>query len=164
MNAMHYHHRFIVDAPLSEVAHFHSQSASMGAITPPPIVVQLHLAPPTLNDGDEMEFTMWLGPLPIRWRARIEQKSDTGFVDRQLSGPFAQWEHVHTFVSLDAEHTADVDQVTARLSSHWFWRFVGTNMWFGLPILFAYRGWKTRRMLGFKRNATPADASTSTAR
>ena len=32
MNAMHYHHRFIVDAPLSEVAHFHSQSASMGLV------------------------------------------------------------------------------------------------------------------------------------
>ena len=161
---MHYQHRFTVDAPLDEVAHFHSQSASMGAITPPPILVRLHSAPAILDDGAEMEFTMWLGPLPIRWRARIEQKSDTGFVDRQISGPFAQWEHLHTFVPIDVVRTEIVDQVTAQLSSHWFWQFVGINMWFGLPILFAYRGWKTRRMLGRKRTAAPVDPSTTAAR
>ncbi len=30
---------------------------------------------------------------------------------------------------------------------HWFWRLVGMGMWLNLPILFAYRGWKTRQLL-----------------
>ena len=28
-----------------------------------------------------------------------------------------------------------------------FWGLVGVLMWIGMPALFAYRGWKTRRML-----------------
>ena len=151
---MRYQHRFVVNAPLADVARFHSQSASMGAITPPPIIVRVHSAPPVLAEGDTMDFTMWLGPLPIRWLARIEQTSGSSFVDRQLSGPFARWEHLHTFVPLNDGQTAVVDQVTAQLSDNWFWKAVGLNMWLGLPILFAYRGWQTRRLLERSRAGT----------
>jgi len=143
-----YHHRFTVKAPLAEVATFHSRSASMGAITPPPILVRIHAAPETLQEGDRMDFTMWLGPLPVRWLAQIEQTTPTSFVDRQLSGPFDSWVHLHTFAPIDATTTAVIDEVTATLHrSNWFWKLVGAGMWLGLPILFAYRGWKTRRML-----------------
>ncbi|MEZ4584038.1 MAG: hypothetical protein R3A10_20780 [Caldilineaceae bacterium] len=62
----------------------------MGAITPPPVIVRVHRAPELLGEGDEMDFTMWLGPLPIRWLARIEQVTPVTFVDRQLRGPFAR--------------------------------------------------------------------------
>jgi len=144
---LRYHHRFIVHAPLADVAEFHSQSASMGAITPPPIIVRVHAAPATLGEGDRMEFTMWLGPLPVRWLAQIEQVTPTSFVDRQLRGPFAAWAHKHTFEPIDAERTAVLDEVNATLHTNWFWKLVGVGMWLGLPILFAYRGWKTRRVL-----------------
>lgn len=71
---MKYHHTFVVKAPLEKVAQFHSQSASMGAITLPPILVRVHKAPRTLAAGDDMDFTMWLG-LPVlfayrSWRTR----------------------------------------------------------------------------------------------
>jgi len=85
---MKFQHRFRVDAPLSEVLEFHSLSSSMGAITPPPIVARIHRAPAVLGEGDEMEFTLWVGPLPVRWLAHIEQVSGEGFTDRQLRGPF----------------------------------------------------------------------------
>ena len=39
------------------------------------------------------------------------------------------------------------DRVTARFSKHPFWFFVGLGMWVTLPMLFAFRGWKTRRIL-----------------
>lgn len=144
---MRYQHRFTVKAPLADVAAFHSRSASMGAITPPPIVVRVHAAPAQLTEGDSMDFTLWLGPLPVRWVARIEQTSATRFVDRQMRGPFAQWEHHHTFVPVDAGQTEVIDQVTAHLHKNWFWKLVGASMWIGLPALFAYRAWKTRRLL-----------------
>ncbi len=154
---MIYNHRFEVQAPLNAVSQFHSHSSSMGAITPPPVIVQIHHAPDILQEGDEMDFTMWLGPLPIRWVARIEDVSSTGFVDRQLRGPFTRWEHRHTFVPVNDTTTAVVDEVTAELSSNPFWHILGFGMWLNMAVLFAYRGWRTRQILA--RNA-PATAQT----
>ena len=148
---MIYHHRFEVQAPLKAIADFHRQSASMGAITPPPVIVKIHHAPEILQEGDEMDFTMWLGPLPIRWVAAIEDVSPTGFVDRQIRGPFTRWEHRHTFVPVNTTTTAVIDEVTAELSSNPFWRALGYGMWLNLAVLFAYRGWRTRQL--FARNA-----------
>lgn len=150
---MLYRHSFEVAAPQPVVAEFHSSSASMGAITPPPVIVRVHSAPEQLSEGDEMDFTMWLGPLPIRWVARIEETTPVSFVDRQVSGPFASWRHLHTYVASGPDKTLVIDQVEAKLSTHWFWRLVGLGMWLNMPILFGYRGWKTRRLL----NRTKAD-------
>lgn len=144
---MKYSHRFEVHAPLAAVAEFHSRSSSMAAITPPPIIVRIHEAPAVLADGDEMEFTLWVGPLPMRWRARIEQVGTTGFVDRLISGPFRSWVHQHVFMPTGPDTTEVLDIVSVKLSEHPFWRIVGVSMWLGMPLLFSYRGWKTRRLL-----------------
>jgi ligand-binding SRPBCC domain-containing protein len=93
-------HRFTVRASLSSVAEFHRHASSMAAITPPPVIVRIHHAPDVLTEGSQMEFTMWLGPLPLYWKAIIEDVSENGFVDRQLKGPFAAWQHRHTFIAL----------------------------------------------------------------
>jgi ligand-binding SRPBCC domain-containing protein len=148
---MEYKHRFDVNAPLAAVAEFHARSASMGAITPPPVVVRVHRAPTHLDDGDEMDFTLWLGPLPVRWLARIEDVSPTGFADRQLRGPFRHWIHRHTFVPVDETTTAVVDEIELEFRSHPWWRLLGLGMWLSLPFLFAYRGWKTQRHIQAKQ-------------
>lgn len=144
---MNYSHTFKVQASLKTVADFHAHSSSMGAITPPPLIAQIHKAPTRLSEGDTMAFTLWLGPFPMRWLARIEAVSETGFADRQLQGPFKQWLHRHTFVPL-ADHTTEVvDEIDYILSSHPFWKVVGWSIGLNLPLLFAYRGWKTKRLL-----------------
>jgi ligand-binding SRPBCC domain-containing protein len=142
-----FRHRFRVQASLATVADFHARSASMAAITPPPLIVRIHRAPATLGSGDEMAFTLWAGPLPLRWVARIEDVSPGGFTDRQVRGPFAAWQHRHRFERISEAETAVVDEVTAELKRHPFWWIVGALMWLGLPLLFAYRGWRTRRLL-----------------
>jgi ligand-binding SRPBCC domain-containing protein len=55
--------------------------------------------------------------------------------------------HRHSFASVDATTTEVIDEVQAELSPHWLWRIVGGGMWLTLPLLFAYRGWRTRRVL-----------------
>jgi ligand-binding SRPBCC domain-containing protein len=145
---MNFQHRFQVDAPLAVVADFHRQSASMGAITPPPVIVRVQRAPAILNSEDEMAFTMWLGPLPIRWLARIEEVTPTGFVDRQLRGPFRQWVHRHTFRPVSPTVTEVIDEITITLSDTWYWKLVGWGMYLSLPLLFAYRAWQTKRLVG----------------
>lgn len=157
---MKYQHTFHVHAPLSVVADFHAQSASMGAITPPPVKAQVHQAPARLNEGDEMDFTLWLGPLPIRWVARIEDVSGNGFSDRQLRGPFRRWVHRHQFRAIDNQTTEVIDEIEAGLQPHPLWAVVGLGMWLNLPLLFAYRGWKTKRLL--EKNHAPDPTSTRT--
>jgi ligand-binding SRPBCC domain-containing protein len=100
-----------------------------------------------MGEGDELRFTLWLGPLPLRWAARIESISPTGFIDRQVQGPFRLWVHRHTFLPLDDSTTEVRDEVTVELKRHLLWGLVGLSMWLSLPLLFAYRGWKTRRTL-----------------
>jgi ligand-binding SRPBCC domain-containing protein len=144
---MHYKHTFIVRAPLEKVANFHRLSASMAAITPPPVIVNIQRAPELLAAGDEMRFTLWLGPLPLRWLARIEDLSAGGFTDNQLEGPFKKWKHQHQFQAIDASRTLVIDQIEAEIKNHWFWGPIGRLMWLNMQVLFAYRGWKTRRLL-----------------
>jgi ligand-binding SRPBCC domain-containing protein len=144
---MKFQHRFQVQAPLPAVAAFHRQSASMGAITPPPVIVRVHQAPAILNSDDEMAFTLWLGPLPLHWVARVEEVTPTGFVDRQLSGPFGAWVHRHTFRPVTADSTEVIDEIEITLADQWFWKIVGWGMYANLPLLFAYRAWQTKRQV-----------------
>lgn len=142
-----YKHSFEVQASLEEVSDFHSHSSSLTEITPPPSKVIVHRAPPRLDEGDQMDFTVKLGPVPIRWVARIENVKPTGFVDRQLSGPFHRWVHQHTFEPINETTTTVIDEIEFSLHSHPWRKLVGLNMILTLPALFAYRGWKTRSLL-----------------
>jgi ligand-binding SRPBCC domain-containing protein len=155
-----YHHRFEVDAPLAVVAAFHDRPQSLRALTPPLLPMRLlGELPPELGPGDEMSFRMWLGPLPVTWRARIEtlgagddgeataEAADAGFQDRQLAGPFAHWLHRHRFTALGANRTVVDDEIEARLRRHPLWGVIGLKMWLGLPLLFAWRRYRTRRLL-----------------
>jgi ligand-binding SRPBCC domain-containing protein len=144
---MQYKHNFKVNAPQPVVAAFHMRSGSMGAITPPPIRTQVHSAPADLSTGGEMDFTLWFGPFPIHWKALIENVSRSGFVDRQISGPFTAWVHRHSFEPLPEGGTEVVDNIRLHFKLHLWWGLVGLGFWLGLPFLFAYRGWKTRRLL-----------------
>jgi ligand-binding SRPBCC domain-containing protein len=145
---MKFFNRFTVAAPLNEVVTFHRRPASMAEITPPPLLVQMTTTPSAPLDGSKMAFTLWLGPLPVRWVARLEQITPISFVDRQINGPFARWVHLHTFLPVDSQRTEVVDQVEVELQSHWLWGPVGLAMWLGLPALFAYRAWRTQRLVG----------------
>ncbi len=149
-----YRHEFTVDAPLSAVRAFHRQSASMGAITPPPVIVRIHEAPELLDEGDEMRFTMWVGPLPIQWHARIQDVGPTGFVDRQIDGPFKRWDHTHTFAEVDDHTTRVIDQIVIEYRDGLWWRTLGTGMRLNLPVLFAFRKWKTKRLLQKQLNTS----------
>lgn len=114
----------------------------------------MHYAPDKLNENDRMEFTLWIGPLPLHWAAVIEQVNPQGFLDRQIRGPFQRWEHRHTFLPV-AENVTEVrDEIQLQLRLHPVFSLIGFGMFISLPILFAYRAWKTRRLI-----EKPADQS-----
>jgi ligand-binding SRPBCC domain-containing protein len=144
---MIFRHSFTVAARIQAVAEFHAASTSMADITPPPIIVKIRQAPARLAEDDEMEFTMWLGPAPVHWLARIEHVSPVGFTDRQVRGPFKCWQHRHSFIAIDENTTRVDDEVTYSIRRHPWWGLEGLGMALGLPVLFAFRGWKTKKLL-----------------
>lgn len=160
---MKYNHRFKIaadlGADLDTVRAFHQRAASMAAITPLPVVVVMHESPTLLREGDEMEFTLWLGPIPLRWRARIENVTPTSFDDRQLIGPFKAWRHRHAFVQASENQVEVLDEITAHLSDNWLKKLLGMGMWLSMPLLFTYRGWKTQQLLKQQRRAACIQAS-----
>ncbi|MEJ2599086.1 MAG: hypothetical protein P8Z00_12180 [Anaerolineales bacterium] len=138
---------YLVNAPLEQVATFHRQSANMAAITPPPIIVRMHAAPEELLEGDQIAFTLWFGPLAVGWQARIKNVSQNGFEDQQIDGPFQKWTHYHRFNQLDEGLTEVKDEVHLRLDTKLPNLLIGLGMLLGMPVLFAYRSWKTRRLI-----------------
>ena len=97
-------YRFTVAAPLEEVRDFHRDTRALKRLTPPPVFVRLHRVEP-LAEGSVSEFTLWVGPLPLRWTAVHRDVSDRGFTDVQVAGPAARWEHTHSFVPVDDRRT-----------------------------------------------------------
>ncbi len=144
---MRYRHSFRVRAPLARVAEFHRRAESLRLLTPPPLCLRILESPPILGTSDVMRFSMGFGPTRLEWVARIEDSSEMGFVDRQLSGPFASWIHRHTFVPVDAETTEVQDEIAANVQPHPIWAPVGLAMWVGLPAMFEYRALQTRWLL-----------------
>ena len=145
---MTFRHEFTVAAPLERVVQFHRMRQSLAAITPPPMIVQMQEGPEMLSSGDELRFTLWLGPCPIRWHAAIEAMSDAGFADRQISGPFAHWVHRHTFIASGDGLTTVRDEIEYVYRDHLIWGLIGRLFVLGLPLLFAYRAWRSRQLLG----------------
>jgi ligand-binding SRPBCC domain-containing protein len=143
----HFRRRFLVKASLQQVAEFHRDPRVLKLLTPPPLIVQYHTIQP-LAEGSIADFTMWLGPLPIRWVAvHSEVTPLTGFIDTQLRGPFTTWVHHHSFEIVDENTTAVIDDIQSEYGKHPVWGIASRLMWVTLPVLFAYRGWQTRRIL-----------------
>jgi ligand-binding SRPBCC domain-containing protein len=85
------------------------------SITPPWLRLRLETPVETLTAGAVLDFRLrWLG-LPIRWRTFIrEYDPPFRFVDVQVRGPYARWEHRHMFLH-EGEGTWVEDRVTYRL-------------------------------------------------
>ena len=138
---------FVVDAPLEAVRDFHSHTSALKRLTPPPTIVQLHSIEP-LGEGSVSTFTLWVGPLPLRWKAVHRNVTDRGFTDVQASGPAAKWEHTHSFVPLD-DGTTEIREHIEFEHKRGPWGLV-TRLLFSRPnllLMFGYRAFVTRRCL-----------------
>ncbi|MGD2057420.1 MAG: SRPBCC family protein [Anaerolineales bacterium] len=144
---MDFKSQFTVHAPIDAVRSFHQSAGSLHSITPPLVPMTSLDAPEVLSEGDMMAFTLWMGPIPVRWTARVEQIHSQGFTDRQVSGPFETWVHKHSFTPIDESSTLVEDHVSYQFKSNPFWRLVGGSMALGLPLLFRYRAYQTRKIL-----------------
>ena len=138
-------YRFTVDAPLAAVSSFHFEPAILKTLTPPLMIMQVHRFDP-LAEGSIGEFTMWMGPIPVRWKAQHSNVSETAFTDSQIAGPMKSWVHTHTFTAISDQET----EVHEHIEYEHFGGLKGiwSRMLFprvGLNVLFGIRKRITRR-------------------
>lgn len=143
---------FVVDAPLDKVATFHQDPRALTLLTPWPIKVELYRAEP-LTEGSVTEFALKFAGFKVQWVAEHQEVvPEAGFVDVQKRGPFKVWEHRHRFEASGKTRTRVWDEIRLEFKTSGWERVVGRVMVLGLPFLFSYRAWATRRGVG-KLNA-----------
>jgi ligand-binding SRPBCC domain-containing protein len=101
--------------PRVEVFAFFANPGNLARITPPTVRPRLAAPVPGLQAGTVFDLRVrWLG-IPVRWRVFIrEYDPPFRFVDVQVRGPFARWEHRHRFLEEDGGTLVE-DRVTYRL-------------------------------------------------
>jgi len=101
--------------PRAEVFAFFADPANLACLAPKSFRLQILSAPAALAAGAVIDFRVaWLG-VPVRWRAFIrEWDPPFRFVDVQVRGPYARWEHRHRFLEA-GDATCVEDRVTYRL-------------------------------------------------
>lgn len=142
-----FEHSFVVDADVKRTRAFHGSPAVLRQLTPPPVYVQVHDMS-DVADGMVADLTMWLGPIPQRWKAEHLDVSERGFTDVQRQGPLRSWRHTHRFEPGAEGRTTVHDHV--EYEHHGGLRGLWTRLNFNrvsLGLLFWYRALVTRRAL-----------------
>ncbi|MEQ8208312.1 MAG: hypothetical protein RH917_00660 [Lacipirellulaceae bacterium] len=137
-------YQFTVNAPVAAVHDFHRDTSTLKKLTPPPTIVQLGEIEP-LGEGSVSRFTLWVGPLPLRWKAVHRDVGPHGFTDVQAEGPAKRWEHTHTFEPI-SEQTTRISEHVEYEHDGGFWGLV-TRILFAKPnlyLMFTYRKLATR--------------------
>jgi ligand-binding SRPBCC domain-containing protein len=85
--------------PVERAFAFYADARNLEAITPPWLGFRVITAGPIeMAAGTLIDYRLKLRGLPVRWRTRIEAwEPPHRFVDTQLRGPYALWEHTHSF-------------------------------------------------------------------
>ena len=92
----------LVPLPLEEAFAFYTDVSNLEAITPPWLRFRILTPHPIgVGEGTLIDYKLALHGVPVHWRTRIERwEPARRFVDTQVEGPFALWEHTHTFEEL----------------------------------------------------------------
>lgn len=138
--------RFVVDAPLADVAAFHEGPDALAKLQPP-LSNARFVRVDSLGNGSVTEFLMGFPPAQVRWRAvHRDVIPCAGFTDEQESGPMRRWVHRHEYRRLKSGRTGVIDRIW--FEHHPGWRGLMTRLMFNqltLGLLFRYRAFATRR-------------------
>ncbi len=105
--------------PVDHLFPFFSRPENLQEITPPWLNFRVVEAPKNLSAGALIRYRLRWHGLPIRWTTEIsEWNPPERFVDRAISGPYALWNHEHTFQPHNGGTTMR-DRVTYALPFGW---------------------------------------------
>jgi ligand-binding SRPBCC domain-containing protein len=135
--------------PRPEVFAFFADAANLEAITPPEL--HFHITTPlpiTMRKDAIIDYRLRLRGIPFSWRTRIaEWEPPLRFVDEQLRGPYALWEHTHTFTNAPDGGTLVQDTVRYQLPLGPLGRLALPLVRRDLSRIFGYREARVRQLL-----------------
>lgn len=130
-----------LNSPLEKVFEFFADAGNLEKITPPEL--NFHITTPQPIDIKKdtlIDYNLKLRGLPIKWRTLIsEWNPPFSFIDQQLSGPYKQWIHLHTFSKISENETLVMDKVRYRLPFEPFGDIAHFFVRRELDYIFAYR-------------------------
>lgn len=102
-----------LDVPVERAFGFFANARNLEAITPRWLGFRITTPGDIeMRPGTLIDYRLKLHGVPVRWRTRIEQwEPPVRFVDVQVSGPYALWEHTHTFEPDGGEAVVIGDEV-----------------------------------------------------
>jgi ligand-binding SRPBCC domain-containing protein len=149
----------LVPLSLDEAFSFFADASNLEAITPPWLRFRILTPQPiVLGEGTLIDYRLRLHRVPVHWRTRIERwEPGRCFVDRQLKGPFALWEHTHIFEEQPGG-TLIRDRVEYRLPLGAIGRLMhGLLIGRDLERIFDYRRTAVTALLGSSRGSRRTD-------
>lgn len=131
--------RQTVRATRAEVFDFFAQTQNLQSITPPSLRLRMTGDVPVMHQGALVEYRLAMHGLPIRWKTMVTQWNPPhGFADVQLHGPYALWEHRHSFQET-ADGTEIRDDVIYALPVHPFGELAAGRVRREIQGIFDYR-------------------------
>ena len=107
--------RLWIGRPRAEVFAFFADPVNLTRVTPPSLHLRVVSAPATIHAGAVLDYEIRWAGVRVRWRAFVRECDPPyRFLDVQLRGPYARWEHRHRFLEEDDGTVVD-DRVVYRL-------------------------------------------------
>jgi uncharacterized protein (TIGR01777 family) len=149
--------RAVMPVSVEELFAYHARPGAFERLAPPWQRLDIIEQTGGMQDGGRVVFDVRLGPLKRRWVAEMSgYQEGRQFVDTQIEGPFAKWQHTHRFVAVDDSTSELIDHVEYGLPAG------ELTEWFGegpaekqLQRLFRFRQERTR--LDLERHARWAE-------
>jgi ligand-binding SRPBCC domain-containing protein len=142
--------RATLDVPLerSRVFDVFSNAHNLERITPSELSFRMLTPPPlVMKPGLEIDYSIRLWFIPMRWRSRITiWRPPDVFTDVQIAGPYSAWEHTHFFRATPTG-TQIVDEVRYVLPFGWLGNLVHPIVRAQLRRIFTYRQQEVVRLL-----------------
>ena len=134
--------------PIAEVFAFFSRPENLREITPPWLNFKVVEVPQDLRAGSLIRYRLRWHRLPMRLTTEISAwDPPCRFVDRELSGPCALWNHEHSFVE-EGERTLMRDRVIYALPFAWAgWIVHRATVRRDVERIFNFRAEKMRQLL-----------------
>ena len=110
------YHSILEDQNPETVFGWHCRTGALERLTPPWAIVDLLDRKGAIDNEGEVALRIHKGPCSYRWLLKhSDYVKDVQFCDKQRSGPFSSWKHIHKFEALGKEGTRLIDEIELKL-------------------------------------------------